>query len=70
MIANNLLTDSPYKDFISKRYESFDTGFGRDFEKGKIELQDLYEIAKKNGELKLKSGKQEFLENLLFNYIK
>ncbi|MDE0967678.1 MAG: xylose isomerase [Flavobacteriaceae bacterium] len=70
LIANNLLTDSPYKDFISKRYESFDTGFGRDFEKGKIELQDLYEIAKKNGELKLKSGKQEFLENLLFNYIK
>ena len=70
LIANNLLTDSPYKDFISKRYESFDAGFGRDFEKGKIELQDLYEIAKKNGELKLKSGKQEFLENLLFNYIK
>ena len=70
LIANNLLTDSPYKDFISNRYESFDTGFGRDFEKGKIELQDLYEIAKKNGELKLKSGKQEFLENLLFNYIK
>ena len=70
LIANNLLTDSPYKDFISKRYESFDTGFGRDFEKGKIELQDLYEIAKKNGELKLKSVKQEFLENLLFNYIK
>ncbi len=70
LIANNLLSNSPYKDFISKRYESFDTGFGRDFEKGKIELQDLYKIAKKNGELKLKSGKQEFLENLLFNYVK
>ena len=70
LIANELLTDSPYKDFISNRYESFDLGFGKDFENGKLNLEDLYKIAQKNGELKLKSGKQEFLENLLFNYVK
>jgi xylose isomerase len=70
LIANELLTDSPYKDYISNRYESFDSGSGKDFENGKLNLQDLYNLALKNGELKLKSGKQEFLENLLCNYIK
>ena len=70
LIANELLTDSPYKDYISNRYESFDTGSGKAFENGKLNLEDLYNLALKNGELKLKSGKQEFLENLIFNYIK
>ena len=70
LIANELLTDSPYKDYISNRYESFDSGSGKDFENGKLNLEDLYNLALKNGELKLKSGKQEFLENLIFNYIK
>ena len=53
-----------------KRYESFDSGNGKKFEEGKLKLEDLYAYAKSNGKLKLKSGKQELIENILFNYIK
>ena len=37
---------------------------------GKLNLEDLYKLAKSNGKLALKSGKQELIENILFNYIK
>jgi len=55
---------------LKKRYESFDSGNGKRFEKGELKLEDLYSYAKSNGNLKLKSGKQELIENILFNYIK
>ena len=55
---------------LRTRYKSFDTGQGKNFENGKLVLEDLYELAKENGKLKLTSGKQELIENILFNYIK
>ena len=70
LIADKLLTDSPLSDMLKKRYESFDSGDGKKFEEGKLKLEDLYDLAKANGKLKLKSGKQELIENILFNYIK
>ena len=41
----------------------------KDFEAGKLELSDLYTIAKENGELNLQSGKQELFENIINQYI-
>ena len=70
LIADKLLTDSPLSEMLKKRYESFDSGDGKKFEDGKLKLEDLYNLAKANGKLKLKSGKQELIENILFNYIK
>ena len=70
LIADKLLTDSPLSDMLNKRYASFDSGDGKKFEDGKLNLEDLYKIAKSNGKLTLKSGKQELIENILFNYIK
>ena len=70
LIADKLLTDSPLSEMLKKRYESFDSGDGKKFEDGKLKLEDLYDLAKANGKLKLKSGKQELIENILFNYIK
>jgi len=32
-------------------------------------MQDLYKIAQENGELSLKSGKQELFENIINQYI-
>jgi xylose isomerase len=55
---------------LKKRYESFDSGNGKKFENGKLNLEDLYCLAMKNGEINPKSGKQELFENILFNYIK
>ena len=69
-IADKLLNDSPLPHMLKKRYESFDSGNGKRFENGELKLEDLYSYAKSNGNLKLKSGKQELIENILFNYIK
>ncbi len=70
IIADKLLTDSPISEMLRKRYESFDSGNGKKFEDGKLNLDDLYKFAKNNGELPLRSGKQELIENIIFNYIK
>ena len=70
IIADRLLTDSPLSEMLRKRYESFDSSNGKKFEQGKLTLENLYDLAKNNGELKSTSGKQELIENILFNYIK
>ena len=69
LVADKLLNDSPYKDVINQRYSSFDSGDGKAFEEGNLTLENLYEIAQENGELPLKSGKQELLENIINQYI-
>jgi xylose isomerase len=69
LIANRLISDSPLPSMLQKRYESFDDGKGKDFEEGKLKLKDLFDIASKNNVIKSVSGKQELLENILFNYI-
>jgi xylose isomerase len=63
------MTSSAYNSLREKRYNSFDSGKGKDFETGKLELADLYNIAKENGELTLQSGKQELFENIINQYI-
>ena len=67
--ADKIIRSSPYKALREKRYSSFDTGKGKDFEAGKLELTDLYKIAQENGELTLQSGKQELFENIINQYI-
>jgi xylose isomerase len=69
MVADQILTHSPYKKFRKERYASFDSGKGRDFEEGKLELEDLRNFALTNGEPKQISGKQEWLENIINQYI-
>ncbi len=67
--ADKILTSSPYKKLVEERYSSFDSGKGKDFEKGQLSMQDLYKIAQENGELSLVSGKQELFENIINQYI-
>jgi len=69
LIADKLITSSAYESLRKERYSTFDKGLGQDFENGKLKLQDLYKIAQTNGELALKSGKQELFENLINQYI-
>ncbi|NRD23080.1 xylose isomerase [Winogradskyella litoriviva] len=69
LIADKIIKSSPYEKLRSERYSSFDLGAGKDFEDGKLSLQDLYNIARDNGELSLKSGKQELFENIINQYI-
>ncbi|MFD0989253.1 xylose isomerase [Mariniflexile jejuense] len=69
LIADKIITSSPYEKLRKDRYASFDSGKGKDFEAGKLNLQDLYKIAQENGELPLISGKQELFENIINQYI-
>jgi xylose isomerase len=68
-VAHALLTESPWEQWRSERYASFDSGAGRDFEQGKLSLDDLRKLAANNGEPKQISGKQERYENLLNQYL-
>ena len=67
--ADAILQKSDYKKFRKQRYASFDTGKGKEFEEGKLSLEDLRTYAIENGEPAVKSGKQEFLENIINRYI-
>ena len=69
LIADKIITSSPYEKLRTERYASFDSGKGKDFENGKLSLQDLYKIAQENGELPLISGKQELFENIINQHI-
>ncbi|WP_395048758.1 xylose isomerase [Flavobacterium sp.] len=69
LTADKIITSSAYNKLRTERYSSFDSGKGKEFEEGKLDLKALYEIAKENGELTLQSGKQELFENIINQYI-
>jgi xylose isomerase len=69
VVADAILTKSPYKKLRADRYASFNDGAGRDFEAGKMGLEDLRNFAIKNGEPTQRSGKQEYFENIINDYI-
>lgn len=69
IIADRVLRESPYKKFRTDRYASFGSGQGKAFEEGKLQLEDLRAFALANGEPKQTSGKQEWLENIINQYI-
>ena len=66
--AAALLEESPYKDMLRERYASFDAGKGKDFEEGKLTLEDVYAYGKEVGEPKRTSGKQELYEAIVAMY--
>ena len=67
--ADNILQKSDYKKIRAERYASFDNGTGKDFEAGKLTLEDLKNYAIANGEPAVISGKQEYLENIINRFI-
>jgi xylose isomerase len=69
LVTDEILTKSEYKKMRSDRYASFDSGDGAAYESGKLTLEDLRNIAVKNGEPKQLSGKQELYEQLLTMYM-
>lgn len=66
--AARLLEESPYRQMLSDRYASFDGGKGKEFEEGKMSLEDLVTYARQNGEPKQTSGKQELYEAIVNMY--
>ena len=69
IIADNILNKSDYKKLRTERYASFDNGKGKEFEDGKLSLEDLRNFAVENGEPEIRSGKQEYFENMINRFI-
>jgi len=69
LIAERILTDSNYIELRKDRYSSFDSGNGAKFEKGELTLENLRELALKNGEPKQLSGRQELYEQIISEFI-
>jgi xylose isomerase len=67
--AAAILEKSEYRKIRRERYESFDNGKGAEFEQGKLSLEDLRQYAITQGEPQVRSGRQEYLENLINRYI-
>jgi xylose isomerase len=67
--ADSILKKSDYKKLREDRYGSFDKGNGKAFEEGKLTLEDLRNLAAKNGEPEIISGKQEYFENIINRFI-
>ncbi|MGK2863257.1 MAG: xylose isomerase [Chitinophagaceae bacterium] len=69
IIAEAILQKSDYKKIRTERYSSFDSGKGKEFEHGKLSLEDLRNYAVEKGEPSIKSGRQEYMENIINRYI-
>jgi xylose isomerase len=70
-IASRIIADGKIPGFVRKRYSSFNSGDGAKFEKGGLSFEELAGIGGTAGYSKtgISSGKQEYLENLLNQYL-
>lgn len=68
--AAAILEESELPAMLKERYASFDSGIGKDFEDGKLSLEQIYEYGKKVEEPKATSGKQEKYETIVALYAK
>ena len=69
LTAQAIIDDGEYLDLRRERYASFDSGKGRQFDRGRLSLESLRQLARKNGEPEQISGKQEYFENLINKFI-
>lgn len=67
-VAGKILEDGVIDSFVKERYSSFDKGDGKKFEDGKLGLAELAELGR-SAKIEKKSGKQEYLNNLLNSYL-
>jgi xylose isomerase len=68
-IAQRIIEGAQLSGFIKERYASFDSGDGARFEKGDLDLESLAKLVPDYGKAGLTSGKQEYLENILNQYL-
>ena len=67
-VAQAIIDDGIFDGFVKERYSSFDSGDGKRFAEGKMTLGELA-AAGRSATIETKSGKQEYLNNLLNSYL-
>ena len=68
-IAAAIRADGRLSDFVKERYSSFDSQQGEKIKAGNSSFEELEELALKNGEPVVGSGRQEMLENLINEFL-
>ena len=69
-VAAAIRADGRLEAFVKNRYRSWDTGIGKKIESGKASFKNLETYMLKKGEVtRNESGRQEFLENLINEFI-
>jgi xylose isomerase len=69
-LARRILAEGRFEAFVTERYASFDAGYGRAIEKRRTNFRELNKLVlSKLGEPRPRSGRQEYLENLLNTYL-
>ncbi|WP_295935405.1 xylose isomerase [uncultured Alistipes sp.] len=69
LVAADLLDNSPYLKMVEDRYASYDGGIGKRFEQGDLTLEEAADHARRSGEPRTTSGRQELYEALINLYI-
>jgi xylose isomerase len=69
IVADRILENGEYQKLRSLRYASFDSGEGKAFADGKMDLKALRDYAVAHGEPAVLSGRQEYVENLINRFI-
>ena len=67
--AQKIIDDGVLDEFIEKRYESYNSGIGKIIVDGKADFKSLEKYALEIKEINNSSGRQEYLESLLNEYI-
>jgi xylose isomerase len=68
-IARRIISDGRIPGLVKKRYASFNTGDGAKFEKGELSFEALAKLGSGCGRAGITSGRQEYLENVLTQYL-
>jgi xylose isomerase len=69
-IAAAIRQDGRLAEFVEQRYASWDSGIGAKIEAGKLDFAGLESYMLKQGEPAANvSGRQEFLENLINEFV-
>ena len=69
LVAHEILENSSLAESRRERYASFDNGQGKAFANGDLSLKDLRDYAAKQGEPRKLSGRQEWVENVINDFI-
>jgi xylose isomerase len=68
-VARRIIADGEFERFVTERYSSYDSGFGRDIAERRVGFKELEELTINLGEPAPRSGRQEYLENLIMRYV-
>ncbi len=68
-IARQIIADGVFDRHLAERYASYDSGIGRNIAERRIGFRELEHLVLQSDEPQLRSGRQEYLENLVMRYV-